>query len=193
MKIDIENLLKELHLNEKISYNEIPNLDLYMDQVITLFESSLPNSKRSNEDKILTKTMINNYSKDKLLMPAVNKKYTKDHIILMILIYALKQSLSISDIKVLLSNIIINKKNEDNFDIKSLYNLYLSTKDNVVNQLETNINENVSLLNEEIDSVFSNENEYLKKLITVLYLVENANAYRRTAEKIIDSMENLKL
>ncbi|MHC1681799.1 MAG: DUF1836 domain-containing protein [Clostridiaceae bacterium] len=188
MKIDVENILKELNLNEKISYDEIPNLDLYMDQVITLFENTLPNSKRSSEDKILTKTMINNYSKDKLLMPAVNKKYTKDHIILMILIYALKQSLSISDIKILLNNVIINKKTEDNIDLKSLYNLFLSTKENTVAQCEKDITKNISSLEESVDSIFLNENDYIKKLISVLYLIETANAYKRTAEKIIDSM-----
>lgn len=187
MKIDIEKLLTELDLNEKISYTDIPNLDLYMDQVITLFENTLPNSKRYSDDKILTKTMINNYSKDKLLMPAINKKYSKDHIILMILIYSLKQSLSINDIKLLLNDINLNKKNDPTFDLKPIYNLYLSLKENVIADYEKNIVKNINDIEKEIDATFSVENDYFKKLITVLYLIENANAYKRTAEKIIDS------
>lgn len=188
MEINIEHLLKELNLNEKISYDEIPNLDLYMDQVITLFENTLPSSKRSSEDKILTKTMINNYSKDKLLIPTINKKYTKDHIILMILIYNLKQSLSIRDIKLLLNNVITNKKNDETFDLKSLYNLYLSIKENAILHYESDLHKNINYIKEKVDTTFSNENDYFKKLITILYLIENANAYKRTAEKIIDSL-----
>ena len=63
---DILKLLEELNLNEQIELKEIPSIDLYMDQVITLFENNLSHSKRYDEDKLLTKTMINNYTKDKL-------------------------------------------------------------------------------------------------------------------------------
>ncbi|MBD8047298.1 DUF1836 domain-containing protein, partial [Clostridium faecium] len=105
---DILKLLEELNLNEQIELKEIPSIDLYMDQVITLFENNLSHSKRYDEDKLLTKTMINNYTKDKLLIPAKKKKYSKNHIILMILIYNLKQNLSILDIKSLFNEMIIN-------------------------------------------------------------------------------------
>ena len=78
--------------HEKIQLNEIPEIDLYMDQVIQLFENKLSDSKRNEEDKVLTKTMINNYAKAKLLMSIKNKKYSKEHLILMSLIYELKGS-----------------------------------------------------------------------------------------------------
>ena len=73
-------MIENLQLQETIESSSIPNLDLYMDQVITLFEEKLGHTKRYKDDKLLTKTMINNYTKDKLLMPAVKKKYTKDQI-----------------------------------------------------------------------------------------------------------------
>ncbi|MBV1821241.1 DUF1836 domain-containing protein, partial [Bacteroidales bacterium MSK.15.36] len=75
-KNEILETIKDLNLNETIPLSDIPKIYLYMDQVITLFENALSKTKRNNDDKILTKTMINNYTKDKLLMPADKKKYS---------------------------------------------------------------------------------------------------------------------
>ena len=111
--MDIIEILNNLSLESNIKLEEVPEIDLYMDQVIQLFESKLSNQKRNDEEKILTKTMINNYAKGKLLLPIKNKKYSKEHIILMSLIYNLKGVLSINDIKLCLDQI-INKSEEDN-------------------------------------------------------------------------------
>ena len=70
-----------------------------MDQVIQLFDKTYSQNKRNEEEKILTKTMINNYAKGKILPPITNKKYSKNHLILMNFIYELKGSLSLTDIK----------------------------------------------------------------------------------------------
>ena len=69
----IDDMIKSLKLNELIEIESIPNIDLYMDQVITLFEEKLAHTKRNEKDKLLTKTMINNYAKGKLLLPIKNK------------------------------------------------------------------------------------------------------------------------
>ena len=92
------NLLK----TESIPPEDIPNIGLYMDQVTTLMDTRLASSKRYPDDKILTKTMINNYTKNKLLPPSNKKKYSREHIFLLIMIYYLKSILSISDIQSLL-------------------------------------------------------------------------------------------
>ena len=81
---------------------DIPSIELYMDQITTFMDKQLHGNKRHEEDKILTKTMINNYSKNALLPPSDKKKYSKDHIILLIYIYYLKNFLSINDIQNLL-------------------------------------------------------------------------------------------
>ena len=86
-----------------INPEDIPSIELYMDQVTTFMDKELARTKRHPDDKILTKTMINNYSKNDLLPPSNKKKYSKDHIILLIYIYYMKNFLSISDIKTLLS------------------------------------------------------------------------------------------
>lgn len=79
--------------------DDIPNIDLYMDQVTTFMDKHLKSSKRYSEDKLLTKTMINNYTKNELLPPPDKKKYTKEHMFLLIFIYYFKNILSISDIQ----------------------------------------------------------------------------------------------
>ncbi len=107
MKIDTNDILNSiLESLDKVDYikpGEIPNIDLYMDQVTTFMDDHLASTKRYEEDKILTKTMINNYSKNNLLPPSVKKKYSKEHVLLLILIYYFKNILSIKDIETILT------------------------------------------------------------------------------------------
>ena len=90
MTIDPQDILSSILTSlDRIDYirpQEIPNIDLYMDQVTTFMEEHLQSSKRYPEDKILTKTMINNYAKNHLLPPPDRKKYSKVHILLLIYI-----------------------------------------------------------------------------------------------------------
>ncbi len=102
-----KDLLKEiLERLDKVSYikpEDIPQIDLYMDQVTTFMDSGLRSISRNPEqDKVLTKTMINNYAKNDLLPPPVKKKYSKEHLMLLIFIYYFKGVLSIGDIQTLL-------------------------------------------------------------------------------------------
>lgn len=109
MTIDKNDLLNSILASiARIDYvksADIPNIDLYMDQVTTFMDKALCSSKRYSEDKILTKTMINNYAKNDLLPPPVKKKYSKEHLMVLTFIYYFKSILSISDIETLLSPI----------------------------------------------------------------------------------------
>lgn len=78
---------------------ELPALELYIDQVITLIEQNTKKNARMPDEKPLTKMMINNYSKAGLIKPIKGKKYSQEHIVQMLIIYALKGTLSISEIK----------------------------------------------------------------------------------------------
>ena len=66
MTIDTKDMLNSiLQSISRIDYvkpEEIPNIELYMDQVTTFMENQLGSTRRYKEDKILTKTMINNYA-----------------------------------------------------------------------------------------------------------------------------------
>ena len=102
---EIRTLLENI---KKISYikpNEIPNIDLYMDQVTSFMEKQLKSTKRNTDDKILTKTMINNYAKNDLLPPPTKKKYSKEHLLVLTFIYYFKNILSMKDIQMVLGPI----------------------------------------------------------------------------------------
>lgn len=95
----IMDIISKLRDIDYINPEDIPNIDLYMDQVTTFMDARLASCKRSDDDKILTKTMINNYTKNNLLPPPEKKKYSKEHMFLLIFLYYFKNVLSISDIQ----------------------------------------------------------------------------------------------
>lgn len=101
----LKNILESLNNLNYIKPEDIPNIDLYMDQVTTFMDTQLASTKRHPEDKILTKTMINNYTKNNLLPPPEKKKYSKEHLLTMIFIYYFKGIMSISDIQSILNPI----------------------------------------------------------------------------------------
>ena len=104
---DLMNKIMESFDNiEHIDVSDIPNIDLYMDQVTTFMDKNLRKGARyPNEDKVMTKTMINNYAKNDLLPPPIKKKYSREHVLVLIFIYYYKGILSISDIQTLFSPI----------------------------------------------------------------------------------------
>lgn len=59
----LRSILDSLQQIDYVKPEDVPNIDLYMDQVTTFMDSQLAASKRHDDDKILTKTMINNYAK----------------------------------------------------------------------------------------------------------------------------------
>lgn len=95
----VRKILKELKKMDYIRPEEIPDINLYMDQVTTFMDEHLKESKRFTDDKMLTKTMINNYTKNNLLPSPIKKKYSKEHMLLLIFIYYFKNILTISDIQ----------------------------------------------------------------------------------------------
>ena len=122
VKKAILDLLDKLNSIEYINPESIPNIDLYMDQVTSFFDGQLEMSKRHEDDKLLTKTMINNYTKNDLLPPPVRKKYSKEHMLSLIFIFYLKNILSISDIHTILEP--LTEKyfgNKDGFNMEDIY------------------------------------------------------------------------
>lgn len=182
--MNLNNLLENLNLDKNIDLEDIPELDLYMDQVIQLFENKLGDNKRFEEDKILTKTMINNYAKGKLLMDIKNKKYTKEHIILMCFIYNMKGILALSDIKLALGDIVekYNKEEINPNDIRELYKLYLKGHEKNLDEMNKEVSTDLNNLGENFDSLEKSE----KRLLISAILVDKANMYKRLAEKILD-------
>ena len=99
-----EDFIKKI-LDDIDTFNidDIPNIDLYMDQVTTYLNDKFANTKRHEDDKLMTKTMINNYVKSRLLPSPEKKKYTKDHMMVLIMIYFFKNIISINDVNKLIT------------------------------------------------------------------------------------------
>lgn len=184
--MDISSILNELDLESSIELDEMPELDLYMDQVIQLFEAKLSSLKRNDDEKILTKTMINNYAKGKLLLPIKNKKYSKEHLILMSLIYNLKGALSISDIKLSLDKIINSYEEDGQYPLRDLYSCFLEESKEDVKEFNENINEKLEKIEKRVKDNNKLSNDFNEKFLLLCSMINMSNMYRRASEKLID-------
>ncbi len=125
---DVEALIAEAVGDADLRPEEIPSIDLYLDQITSLVAEKRKEGTEHFHDRVLTKTMINNYSKDGLLSPIKGKKYTKEHILQMLLVYELKNTLSIGEIKRILQSI-SHLPNYDPAMLERTYGKYLEIKD----------------------------------------------------------------
>lgn len=190
MDIQKESLKKQIRELIKLGYivpDDIPAIELYMDQVTTFMDKHLSQNKRRDEDKTLTKTMINNYTKNDVLPPPEKKRYTKEHIILLIYIYYLKNVVSISDIQTILSPLI--EGHFDNPKAKySLEDIYSSLYDLVKYQY-FNVERSVVKTYELSEKDFpGSEDAYLKNLTFLSLLGYDIFMKKKLMEHIIDDM-----
>ncbi|SHJ82545.1 protein of unknown function [Hathewaya proteolytica DSM 3090] len=183
----IMNIIDNLNLTDNIKLEDIPEIDLYMDQVIQLFERKYGCSLRNDEEKVLTKTMINNYAKDDLFMPVRNKRYSKDNLILISMIYQMKGALSIKDIKASLETMVRKSMEGHTADLRNFYACYLDLLNSKINDFKNNVDKDIEHINTICKELKFND-EYEEKLFMILNLVTMSNAYRRLAEKIIDDL-----
>ena len=150
MKIDtqdmISSILDSISRIDYIKPEEIPGIDLYMDQVTTFMEKNLKSSKRYESDKILTKTMINNYAKNNLLPPPLKKKYSKEHVLLLIFIYYFKGILSFNDIQTLL-NPITEKyfQSDSSYQLEDIYREVFRLEKDQVEKLKEDLTKEYNL------------------------------------------------
>lgn len=183
----LADLLEDLGLENNITLEDIPEIDLYMDQVIQLFEKKYGSSTRTTEDKVLTKTMINNYAKGKLFFPIKNKKYSKNHIILVSLIYQLKGGLSIQDIKEILGG--INERiGSGEFPLDMLYQSYLNLHEKNIEIFNEDVLKTEQDVIEEVGKLEADNPEDLETVLLIASLINISNFYRRTAEKLVDQL-----
>ncbi|MEQ6390028.1 DUF1836 domain-containing protein [Bacillaceae bacterium S4-13-58] len=178
-------ILHKVNLDSQIKPSDLPDIDLYMDQVTQLFEKTYQSSKRNEEDKIMTKTMINNYAKGKLLFPIKNKKYSKEHILLINLIYQLKGALSIQDIRKTLDGINEGIVSE-NLNLETVYNRYL----NLHQSMMKDVKEQIKKIFQEVSmEAPNNEDSVLSQFFIIMSMAGMSNAYRKFAEQMVDQLD----
>ncbi len=115
----IEDLKKQLLNDRPVKWDEFPDIDLYMDQLINYMPRQQIVSRPENK---LTSAMVNNYIKVKLLERANGKKYSRVHLAELTIICFLKQIMSVKDAALLFS-----KFSKD--EVRSLYEHYIEDLD----------------------------------------------------------------
>lgn len=188
----LENLINNMTL---ISPDEIPNISLYMDQVTTFMDNHLYSVKRFEDDKALTKTMINNYAKNDLLPSPEKKKYTKDHVLLLTFIYYFKSVLSISDIKKLLQPIsdkfFLTNKGANLEDIYNEVESYMSSiSESVLADVKSKSDAaNQSFTDEIFKALPTKDTDYLKLFKLISMLCFDIYLKKQLIESIVDTLE----
>ena len=158
---------------EYIKSVDIPNIDLYMDQVTTFMNTRLKSSSRNPEqDKFMTKTMINNYAKNDLLPSPEKKKYTKEHVVILLFIYYFKSFLSISDIQTLFKPLTDKYFGDDKeFRLEDIYNEVFSMEKGEVDNLKKDVVRKFRVAEKTFQDCPEGEKEFLQmfSLICELY------------------------
>lgn len=188
--MQLTKMIDDLYHAEEIKLSDIPELELYMDQLLTFLNGKLEPLKRDPEDKLLTKTMINNYTKYQLLIPPKNKKYNKEHILLLILVYQLKHIFSIGDIKRLFSPVLrdLETPEDDVMPLGDIYSSFLELKKEQFAEFCKHFNEKATFIADKTASIEPVDNRVIaEKFLMVLMLAAQANAAKRLAERIIDT------
>ena len=168
----VNSLLQRLAKLNYIKPGDVPNIDLYMDQVTTFMDEHLSDVKRYEDDKILTKTMINNYTKNDLLPPPVKKKYSKEHIYVLTFIYYLKNILSISDIQKLLNPLTDKFFNKEELpDLEYIYSEIYNMEKAQIASLSKDVVERMQVAKEAFLDVENEEDKDFLQLFSLVGLL----------------------
>lgn len=192
----VRQIVENLQQLDYIKPGEIPNIDLYMDQVTTFMDEHLADQKRFSDDKILTKTMINNYTKNNLLPPPLKKKYSKEHMLLLIFIYYFKNILSISDIRNILAplNEIFaeqKKQNKMGIDLEAVYEEVFGYEQEQVDDLVRDIIRKYKNAEKSFDKMEQEEErEFLICFTFICILSFDVYIKKMIIEKMIDQYIN---
>lgn len=184
----IQTIIEGLGLAEEIQVEQIPDIGLYMDQLLDFLNGRLNSLKRDRIDRGLTKTMVNNYTKDQLLIPPQNRKYGKSHVMLLILICQLKSILTINDIKRLFAPILndINTPEDDLIPLEEIYITFLNLRREQFIEFQENFSEKVKDIESKVSAIKTTHQDIGELFLIILMLTAQASVSKRLAEKMID-------
>ena len=182
-----EDFIKKI-LDDIDTFNidDIPNIDLYMDQVTTYLNDKFANTKRHEDDKLMTKTMINNYVKSRLLPSPEKKKYTKDHMMVLIMIYFFKNIISINDVNKLITPLLDSYFHNEEIPLENIINTFLTFAK------QCNLTDSILTEYNECREIFKDANvkdkEYLVTMGLITMLSYDTFVRKIVIEKLIDSL-----
>ena len=195
MTVDTSDMLKSIFDTfsglDYIRPEDIPNIDLYMDQVTTFMEDHLKKTRRHPGDKILTKTMINNYAKNDLLPPPTKKKYSREHMLVLIFIYYFKNLLSITDIQALLKPLTEKYfKNDKDFGMEEVYKEVFSLEKGELEKLQKAMEEKYAVSQETFKDAPEEDREFLQLFSFICILAFDTYMKKTLIEKLVDSLNS---
>ena len=193
MEQDLKTFLEEVNATlstlDYVHPETIPDIELYMDQVLSFLDDKLQASKRNEEDKILTRTMINNYSKSGLLPSPVKKKYSRDHMLLLIFIYYFKNIMSISDIRTVLGPVTEKYFNsEDGLDLKDIYAEVFSLEKGEILSMMKDLGRKYKVSSQTFADVPEEDRDELQKFTLLCMLSFDVYIKKIIIEQIVDNM-----
>ena len=179
----VAKIAAQVRSSNIIEIEDIPNIDLYMDQVTTFMDKCLAQYKRYDEDKVLTKTMINNYTKAKIFPAPVKKKYSRTHLMLLIMIYHLKSVLSIKDIGILFQSALSepNKLKQERM-IESIYRGFVFLQKQTITYLAGAAEGKPDESFYGKESIMMYDDDETKRIMMTLALAIRANTEKQLAE-----------
>ena len=188
--MEIDELWKVLDNYKYIKVEDIPNIDLYMDQVTTFMDKRLRSATRNpGEDKVLTKTMINNYAKNNLLPSPEKKKYSKEHMLLLIFIFYFKNILSISDIQTLLQPMTEKYfKDDESFNLRDIYTEVFSLSKPEIESIRKDVKEKYDMAGNTFKDVPKEDREFLQQFSLICLLACDVFIKKTMIESMIDDM-----
>jgi len=185
----LNSILESISRIDYIRPASIPDIDLYMDQVTTFMEAQLKSSKRYEDDKVLTKTMINNYAKNNLLPPPVKKKYSKEHVLVLIFIYYFKGFMAIKDIEAILKPITDRFfKNDGSYNMTALYEEVCQMEKSQIESMKENIKELYRISEDSCAAAADEDKEYLQLFMFICSLSFDVYVKKLLIEKLIDEL-----
>ena len=185
----LESILESLSKMEYIKSSKIPDIDLYMDQVLTFMNGNLDNVKRHESDKVMTKTMINNYAKNHLLPAPEKKKYTKEHIMVLMFIYYFKNILSIGDIQSILNPLTDRYfSNGKELNLEKVYEEVFSLEKDQIDQLKETLTKDYQRAGETFTEEDEEDKHFLQLFSFICMLSYDIFIRKQIIEKIVDSM-----
>ena len=185
----LESILSSLDHIDYVKSEDIPDIQLYMDQVTTFMDSHLSSTRRYPDDKILTKTMINNYAKNHLLPPPDKKKYSREHMLLMLFIYYFKSFLSITDIQTLMEPLTgkyFHKK--EGYNLESIYNEVMDLEKSQVDALKDNVRRLYVTSQNSFSGASQEEREFLQQFSFICMLSFDVYLKKQMIEQLIDQL-----
>lgn len=185
----MRNLINEIMKIDYIKADDIPNIELYMDQVTTYMDKHLRSSIRDKDDKMLTKTMINNYTKNNLLPPPNKKKYTKEHMILLIFIYYFKNVLSITDIQNILNPLTeAYYQTDKGIDLEDIYSEVFGLGKEHIDILVKDVMKKYTRSKSTFEDAPDEEREFLSTFSMICMLSFDVYMKKAIIERLIDSL-----